>query len=57
MTPVGGTVNDLGVAPMLFAGGFGGLLYWISIYPIDVIKSTMQSDDIHRHKRKYGVSL
>ena len=34
-------------------GGIGGLFYWLTIFPVDVIKSTMQTDDINPAKRKF----
>ena len=53
LTPEGGTVTDLSILRLLVAGGSGGLCYWVAIYPIDVIKSSMQSDDMVRENRKY----
>jgi solute carrier family 25 carnitine/acylcarnitine transporter 20/29 len=35
------------------AGGFGGILYWLCIYPVDVIKSAMMTDSIIPTERKY----
>lgn len=42
---------------MLAAAGTGGILYWISIYPIDVVKSALQTDNIDPSKRNYANSL
>ena len=53
MTPKGGTVADLSVTSMLVSGGAGGLLFWVFIYPVDVIKSSMQSDAMDKNQRKY----
>jgi len=39
------------------AGGFGGLAYWISSYPMDVIKSKMQMDEIEPQKRQFSSTL
>ena len=35
------------------AGGLGGMLYWLVIFPVDVIKSAMQTDAIVKADRKY----
>ena len=52
-TPPGGTVADLKAYDVLLAGGFAGLGYWTSIYPIDVIKSSMQTDASNKKLRLY----
>ncbi|KAJ9522426.1 hypothetical protein QJQ45_008285 [Haematococcus lacustris] len=31
----------------------GGVTYWLSIFPVDCIKSAMQTDSIVRSERKY----
>lgn len=36
-----------------FAGGFAGLLYWITIFPADVVKSCIQTDNLFPEKRTY----
>jgi len=38
----------------LVAGGLAGLAYWVFTYPTDVIKSSMQTDPIEPHLRKYN---
>ena len=35
------------------AGGIGGLMYWITVYPLDVIKSAQMTDAIEPSQRKY----
>lgn len=35
------------------AGGVAGLIYWITIFPVDVVKSCIQTDHILPHKRTY----
>ena len=35
------------------AGGTGGILYWLAIFPVDVIKSAMMTDSIDPATRKY----
>lgn len=37
--------------------GLGGLTYWLTIYPVDCIKSAMQTDSIIRSERKYTTFL
>jgi len=38
---------------VLTAGGLSGMLFWLSIYPVDVIKSHLMTDATARDKRKY----
>ena len=35
------------------AAGLGGLAYWVTIYPLDQIKSAMSTDSIIVSQRKY----
>jgi len=35
------------------AAGFGGLLYWCAIFPVDQVKSAMQTDAIDPAQRRY----
>ncbi|PRP84385.1 mitochondrial substrate carrier family protein [Planoprotostelium fungivorum] len=49
--------DDLDSRSVLLAGGAAGLSYWTLIYPLDVIKSTVQNDAIIRGERKFrGIS-
>lgn len=47
------TKAELPAPIVIGAGGFGGLLYWLAIYPVDVIKSAMMTDHLEASKRKY----
>lgn len=38
---------------VLSAAGLGGICYWMVIFPVDCIKSAMQTDTITRAQRKY----
>lgn len=38
----GKSKDDLGVLPVVFSGGFGGACLWLSVYPIDCVKSRIQ---------------
>lgn len=38
---------------VMSGAGFGGLLYWLTIYPVDVVKSAMASDTIIKKDRVY----
>jgi len=38
---------------LLFSGGMAGIVQWLISYPLDVIKSSMQSDTPERSQRKY----
>jgi len=45
--------DELGSGYVLLSGGVGGLMYWLTTYPLDSVKSAMQADHIPRHHRKY----
>ncbi|XP_075957972.1 solute carrier family 25 member 15b isoform X1 [Anarhichas minor] len=34
--------DDIGVAPIMFSGGFGGACLWLVVYPFDCVKSRIQ---------------
>lgn len=38
---------------ILLSGAIGGLLAWSICYPLDIIRSEIQSDDLRPGKRKY----
>ena len=46
-------VKDLPISHSLLGGALGGLLFWGPLYPVDVIKSTIQADSINKDNRKY----
>jgi solute carrier family 25 carnitine/acylcarnitine transporter 20/29 len=48
---------DLPAPAVVAAAGIGGLLYWLAIFPVDVVKSAVQSDSIVRSERKYAGPL
>ena len=50
----GQSVSELSVWRVFIAGGFAGVLFWALTYPADVIKSTMQSDELVKPQRKYA---
>jgi Mitochondrial carrier protein len=35
--------DKLGMLPLVVAGGLGGMACWITVYPVDVIKSKLQT--------------
>lgn len=46
-------MTDMSLAISMFlAGGLGGVLSWVVIYPIDVVKTKIQSDAIQRPQFK-----
>jgi len=45
--------NHLHWSKLLFAGGMAGMVQWFISYPLDVIKSSMQSDSPILAQRKY----
>lgn len=54
---LGTTVKDLPAWGILSAGGIGGTLYWLAIFPVDVVKSAMMTDSIVRSERRYSNML
>jgi hypothetical protein len=46
-------VSQLPAPVVMGAAGVGGITYWLAIFPVDVIKSSMQSDTIIKAERKY----
>lgn len=39
---------------IMISGGIGGMAFWTSVYPFDVIKSSLQADTVNKTSRKYG---
>lgn len=50
MTPANEEPN---MAVNFAAGGLAGVGYWLSIYPLELIKTRIQSDSSVLHERKY----
>ena len=48
---------DLPAPAVVGAAGVGGLLYWLAIFPVDVVKSAVQSDSIKTAEKKYAGPL
>eukprot|EP00026_Physarum_polycephalum_P014513 Phypoly_transcript_15035.p1 GENE.Phypoly_transcript_15035~~Phypoly_transcript_15035.p1 ORF type:complete len:177 (+),score=5.78 Phypoly_transcript_15035:398-928(+) len=38
---------------IMTAGGIGGIAFWCSVYPFDVLKSTLQADSVDKSRRVY----
>eukprot|EP01111_Echinosteliopsis_oligospora_P001866 TRINITY_DN1272_c0_g1_i2.p1 TRINITY_DN1272_c0_g1~~TRINITY_DN1272_c0_g1_i2.p1 ORF type:complete len:291 (-),score=57.46 TRINITY_DN1272_c0_g1_i2:23-895(-) len=53
MVTPGQPVSDLPAWKVMIAGAIGGMAYWTLTYPTDVIKSTIQTDNIFPAQRKY----
>ena len=53
LTQPGGSVKDLSMARLFISGGVAGVAYWALTYPTDVIKSSLQSDELQHSQRKY----
>eukprot|EP00210_Caulerpa_lentillifera_P007289 g6968.t1 len=49
--------SELPSSFLLSAAGFGGILYWITVYPIDVIKSAQMSDSMIKTERIYPTMI
>ena len=46
-------VSSLSPAMVMLAGGLGGVGYWTTCYPVDIVKSAVQCDAINPAERKY----
>jgi solute carrier family 25 ornithine transporter 2/15 len=42
LTPEGQKKEDIGIMKTAFCGGLGGVSFWVSIFPADVVKSRVQ---------------
>ncbi|PSC71230.1 Mitochondrial carnitine acylcarnitine carrier [Micractinium conductrix] len=47
--------SQLGAGSLVVAGGVGGAAYWLCIYPFDVIKSKLQTQNVFAADRYTGV--
>ncbi|GAX76347.1 hypothetical protein CEUSTIGMA_g3793.t1 [Chlamydomonas eustigma] len=47
------TQAEIPGAVVTAAAGLGGCTYWLAIFPVDCIKSAMQTDTVLRSQRKY----
>jgi len=46
-------VEKVGFWVNMFAGSAGGFFFWLAIYPVDVIKSSIQADSTDPAQKKY----
>ena len=46
LTPPGLHQNEVPIYIPLIAGGMGGIMYWLFNYPVDYVKTLMQSDKL-----------
>jgi len=46
-------VKDLSALAVMGSGATAGVLYWLAIYPVDVVKSAMMTDSIIPSERSY----
>jgi len=46
-------VKDLAPYEILLSGGMGGVACWVCSYPMDVVKSLMQTDHVDKSQRQY----
>lgn len=44
---------ELPAYAVLSSAALGGIAYWLAIFPVDVIKSSMQTDSIIKAQRRY----
>lgn len=48
------TVNQLRMYQDMTCGSVAGVIFWTAVYPLDVIKSTLQADSVDKQFRKYS---
>lgn len=46
-------MKDLSMPRLFISGGVAGVAYWALTYPTDVIKSSLQSDELEHSQRKF----
>ena len=44
----GSANGELGTGQLMLAGGVAGAVYWLTVYPADIIKSKLQVDSVQR---------
>jgi len=47
------STSQLNIGQNMFAGGIGGFFFWFLFFPFDVVKSSLQGDNILKDQRKY----
>lgn len=47
-------IKELSIYNNIFAGALSGCLFWLAVFPLDVIKSNMQSDNLDKKYRKHN---
>ena len=50
---LGGRPSELPAWVVVSAAGLGGLMYWVAIFPVDQVKSAMQTDAIDPAQRRF----
>lgn len=45
--------SELPAWVVVSAAGLGGLMYWVAIFPVDQVKSAMQTDAIDPAQRRF----
>jgi solute carrier family 25 carnitine/acylcarnitine transporter 20/29 len=49
--------SEIPSSVVLACAGTGGITYWLACFPIDQVKSAMQTDSIISSERKYGTVM
>ncbi|XP_023346709.1 mitochondrial ornithine transporter 1 [Eurytemora carolleeae] len=57
LTPTGGSKDDLGALQTVMCGGIAGCTFWISVFPMDVIKSRIQVLGDRRNIAAVGLNI
>lgn len=50
-------MRELSLPWCMAAGSVSGTLYWLAIYPLDVVKSAMMTDSMDKSARRYPTML
>jgi solute carrier family 25 (mitochondrial carnitine/acylcarnitine transporter), member 20/29 len=47
--------DQLGTVPLVAAGGCGGVAFWVVMYPVDVVKSKLQTQHVGPNQEYSGM--
>lgn len=50
-------VHEIPMIYNMIAGSTGGVLYWLLFFPFDVVKSSMQADNLVKSNRKFSSTI
>ncbi|KAK7199587.1 Mitochondrial carrier protein [Novymonas esmeraldas] len=54
MTPAGGSVDDLSLGETVLCGGVSGLAHSLLLYPVDLLKTRIQTEPSHYRRLSFA---